>query len=271
MDSSQPHSNLERGPITRSVFRHTQVERQGDVILRTAGPWTPTIHTLLRHLEEVGFTGAPHVVGSGFDEMGRETLSYFEGAPVHPEPWSLEAAAAVGRLLRQLHEATASYRPPPDAKWRRWFGRDLGGPAKIIGHCDVAPWNIVARHGRPVGLIDWDFAGPVDPYVDLAHTAWLNASLFSGDLAERSGLPAVHERLKALRAIVDAYGVEADKRAHLIDLIIDVAVCSIANDADEAGVTRATIQSDALWGMAWRSRSAAWMVQNRKDLNAALR
>ncbi|MAG36421.1 MAG: hypothetical protein CL878_09275 [Dehalococcoidia bacterium] len=58
--------------------------------------------------------------------------------------------------------------PPPHATWGPRFGRPLGGPARVIGHCDVAPWNIVAHNGLPVALIDWDFAGPVDPVVELA-------------------------------------------------------------------------------------------------------
>ena len=49
------------------------VQRQGNVVLRPTGPWTPTVHSLLRHLEEVGFSGAPRVVGSGFAPDGRET------------------------------------------------------------------------------------------------------------------------------------------------------------------------------------------------------
>ena len=28
----------------------TGVQRQGNVVLRPAGPWTPTVHSLLRHL-----------------------------------------------------------------------------------------------------------------------------------------------------------------------------------------------------------------------------
>jgi hypothetical protein len=55
-----------------------------------------------------------------------------------------------------LHRATASFRPPPGALWFPWHGRDLGGPGIVIGHCDAAPWNIVARRGLPVALIDWE-------------------------------------------------------------------------------------------------------------------
>lgn len=132
----------------------TGVQRRGDVVLRPAGPWTPTVHSLLRHLEEVGFAGSPRVVGSGLARDGRETLTYIEGEFTHPGPWTLEGAAGVGELLRELHEATASYRPPPDAIWPPWFGRSIGGPHRVIGHCDVAAWNIVTRNGLPVALID---------------------------------------------------------------------------------------------------------------------
>ena len=62
------------------------VQRQGNVVLRPASPWTPTVHSLLKHLEEVGFTGAPRVVGSGFAPDGREALTYIEGEFTHPGP-----------------------------------------------------------------------------------------------------------------------------------------------------------------------------------------
>ena len=149
----------------------TGVQRQGNVVLRPAAPWTPTVHSLLRHLEEDGFSGAPCVVGSGFAPDGRETLSYIEGGFTHPGPWTIECAAGVGRLLRQLHEATASYRPPPDAVWPPWFGRCLGGPNRTIGHCDVAGLEYRDARRAPVALIDWKTAGPVDPMIELAQAA----------------------------------------------------------------------------------------------------
>ena len=39
------------------------VVRVGDTVRRNVGPWTPAVHALLRHLEYVGFTGAPRVLG----------------------------------------------------------------------------------------------------------------------------------------------------------------------------------------------------------------
>jgi Ser/Thr protein kinase RdoA (MazF antagonist) len=160
------------------------------VVIRDAGPWTPAVHALLRHLEDAGFAAAPRLVGSGLDTDGREMLTFIDGEFTQPGPWSLDGAAAVGRMLRDLHRATRSFRPPPDAEWFPWHGRDLGDAVKVFGHCDVAPWNIVARDGLPVALIDWETAGPVDPLVELAQLAWLNAKLHDDLVARLEHLAA---------------------------------------------------------------------------------
>jgi hypothetical protein len=255
---------------TRSLLHHKAVYRRGQVVIREAGPWTTTVHSLLRHLEDVGFDGAPRVVGSGFDSEGREMLSFIEGEFTQPGPWTLEGAAAVGKLLRDLHDATVSYCPPPDAIWGPWFGRPLGGPDRVIGHCDVAPWNIVARDGLPVALIDWDFAGPVDPLVELAQACWLNAKLHDDDVARRDGLPPLADRARQLRAMVDAYGLSARQRRGFVDRIIEFVVYDTAEQADDAGVTPETTDSGALWALAWRARAAAWLYRHRRTLQNAL-
>jgi hypothetical protein len=249
----------------------TGVHRRGDVVVRDTGPWTPAVHALLAHLAGVGFPAAPRLVGSGFDQDGRELLTYIEGEFVQPGPWPLEGAVALGGLLRDLHRATRSFRPPPDAAWFPWHGRDLGGPTKVIGHCDLAPWNIVARDGMPVGLIDWEFAGPVDPIVELAQLCWLNAKLHDDIVAELEGLPPLADRARQLAAIVDAYGLPARQRAAFFDTIVEFVISDTAWEADDAGVTpEMTSHPIALWAMAWRARSAAWLIRNRRPLEAAL-
>jgi hypothetical protein len=249
----------------------TRVHRRGGTVVRDAGPWTPAVHALLRHLEAAGFAAAPRLVGSGFEASGRETLTYIEGEFTQPGPWSLDGAAAVGALLRDLHQATASFRPPPGAVWFPWHGRHLGGPGQVFGHCDAGPWNIVARRGLPVALIDWETAGPVDPLTELAQVCWLNAKLHDDIVAGREGLPPVAERARQLAAIVDAYGLSARQRAGFFDRIVEFAVCDTAAEADSAAVTpELTAHPVALWAMAWRARSAAWMLRHRRPLEAAL-
>ncbi len=66
------------------------VVRIGETVRRSAGPWTPTVQALLGHLRERGFTLAPEPLG--YDERGREVVSYLEGeVPLYPLPdwcWS---------------------------------------------------------------------------------------------------------------------------------------------------------------------------------------
>ncbi len=269
----------------KSVMHHSEVYRRGDVVIRETGPWAPTVHSLLRHLEDVGFP-APRLVGSGFDDQGRETLRYIEGEFTMSGPWTLEGVHAVGNMLRDLHVATASYRPPPDAQWGPWYGRDIGGTDRIIGHCDFTPWNIVARDGLPVALIDWDFSGPVDRLVELAQAAWLNAKLHGDDIAEIEGLPPLKERARQLRTIVDAYGLPAKQRRGFVDRIVEFVMFSIAEEADFAnviretteevthettdGVIRETTDGVTAWALAWRARAGAWILRNRSTLENAL-
>ena len=63
----------------------TAVVRVGDTVRRAAGPWTPTIHALLRHVRAAGFTAAPEPLG--LDEQGREILSFLPGGS-GPIRWS---------------------------------------------------------------------------------------------------------------------------------------------------------------------------------------
>jgi len=258
-------------PVALEGGGRSIVHRAGDVVLRNTGPWTPAVHALLRHLEDVGFAAAPRLVGTGLTGDGREMLTFIDGEFTQPGPWSLEGAAALGSLLRELHRATASFRPPTDAVWFPWHGRDLGGPATIVSHCDVAPWNIVARGGLPVAFIDWETAGPVDPLVELAQLCWLNAKLHDDIVAEREHLPPLADRARQLAAIADAYGLTARQRRGFVTRLIEFAVCDAAWEADDANIDpETTTHPAALWAMAWRARSAAWMVRHRRTLEAAL-
>jgi hypothetical protein len=138
-----------------SGFHPGNVYRHGSVVIKDAHPWTPTVHTLLRHLEAVGFDGAPRLVGTGFDGEGHETLTYVEGEFTQPGPWTLEGAASTGHLLRRLHDAAASYRPPPDAVWQPLVIRTLGSARKIISHCDLAPRFSHAQRLQLAEIMHW--------------------------------------------------------------------------------------------------------------------
>lgn len=76
----------------------------------------PTVHALLDHLERIGFTGSPRAVSAD----GEDIVTYIPGESVNPHAWSDEGIFRVGCLLRDLHDATADFVPPPDAAWHPW-------------------------------------------------------------------------------------------------------------------------------------------------------
>jgi len=251
----------------------TQVHRAGNVVVRTAGAWSASVQALLRHLEGAGFDGSPRVVGTGFDADGRETLTYVDGELVHPNAWSDEGIAGVGRMLRRLHDAARGFTPPAGAEWQPWFTRS-DRPDAIYGHGDLGPWNIVAVEGLPVGFIDWEFAGPVDRLGEVAQAAWLNAQLHDDVVAERNHLPPAEVRARQLRLFVDAYGLDVAGRSQLVSRMIDHAVRDAASELDEPGALkmakRPTGPGDPGWAVAWRIRSAAWLATHRSLLEEAV-
>lgn len=246
----------------KSVFR------KGNIVYRPSGPWTPSVHSLLRHLRQAGFISLPSIVGPGVDSEGYETLSFIEGEFVHPGPWGDEALVEVGRMLRGLHDASSDWEVRSPAVWKPWFLREIGGTRIVFSHGDVAPWNMVTRAGMPIALIDWEYAGPVDPMAELARVCWLFPQLHDDDVAELVGLPSPQVRARQVRLLVDAYGLNPAQRHELYDWIVEVAVRETAEEAIENWITPDS--HGPLWGLAWRARAAAWILRHRTILQNAL-
>lgn len=189
------------------------VVRVADTVRRPTGPWTPAVHALLRHLHEVGFRGAP--VPLGIDGQGREVLTYAPGVVPWPDRFDLLHPTAnlvgVGRLIRELHDAAASFRPPPGARWQVLIPSEGGGD-RIIIHHDLAPWNLVLGEQRWV-FIDWDAAAPGSRLWDLAYAAHGFVPLSANPAFHRKDAPA------RLRRFVDAYGLDEPQRRALLPLL----------------------------------------------------
>lgn len=253
----------------------TEVQRVGQVVLRSPGPQSATVMRLLGHLADCGFDAAPRPVDGGFAPDGREQLSFEPGTSPQPLAWSDEAAFEIGVLLRSLHDATSTFARTPDDHWAPWFGRALAGSSPVIGHGDLGPWNILAIEGRPSTIIDWDTAGPIDAVWELAQVAWLNAQLHDDDVAERTGLPPAAVRIRQCASILDGYELAAADRAGFVDKMIEFAVRSARDEAIQHDVRESTPSPapdgfPILWGVTWRARSACWMLDQRTELERAI-
>ena len=238
-------------------------------------PWAGTVRALLRHYERVGFSGAPRVVGSGVTPDGLDAVTWVEGTSAHPRAWPDDALPALGGLLRRAHDASATFTPPPDARWQPLFTRTLPGTRPVIGHGDVGPWNVLAQPDGGYALIDWEFAGPVDAVWELAQAAWLNAQLHDDDVAESHDLPAPAIRARQVRLLLDGYGLPGADRVGFVDKLIEFAVRAARAEAVDQQVTADSPAVTAtgfpvLWAITWRTRSAAWTLDHRRLLERAL-
>jgi Phosphotransferase enzyme family len=246
------------------------VVRIGNTVHRPVRRWTTTVHAVLRHLEQTGFTEAPRVLG--FDDAGREVLTYLEGETAGEAPWpawvsSDEALVQVGSWLRRLHEATVDFVPPEGAEW---FAGQRWRPGLVIGHHDAAPYNAVWRQGRLVGFVDWDVAGPSSREFDLAFSALMWVPLLvPGSAWPMAGSP-VEERRRRLHLLLDAYGYAEDRsalreavasrarrNAEVIRRLADAGDPVFQALQDQAAdLDRSAQQIDELPGSVWRRPAA---------------
>jgi hypothetical protein len=189
----------------------TPVYRVSDTVRRTTGPWSPAVHSLLLHLEAVGFDGAPRFFG--IDDHGREILSFLEGVvPTGADPAIVtdDALSSVGRLIRELHTAVDGFALPEGVSWHH---RSLAGTQPyLVNHHDLAPRNTVFRDGRAVAFIDWDMATPEAPMHDVVHAAWQFVPLGTDETCRRQGWTEPPARGRRLRLLLDGYGLPAAER-----------------------------------------------------------
>ena len=57
--------------------KHRAIVRVGNTVHRPTNYWTPAVHDVLNYLESINFKYSPRVLG--FDEQGREILTFMEG------------------------------------------------------------------------------------------------------------------------------------------------------------------------------------------------
>lgn len=173
------------------------------------------VHELLQHLEKVGYLNTPRFMG--MDEKGREILTYLEGVvPGNDYPeidgtmWSDEVLASLATLLRSYHDATVGFKPSVDSL------QAYPDPSlhEVVCHNDAALYNVVFNGEHPVGLIDFDMAGPGPRIWDIVYMLYTSVPLsgFSPGGEDRVVVEydqKVHaaERRRRIGLFVDAYGI----------------------------------------------------------------
>jgi Ser/Thr protein kinase RdoA (MazF antagonist) len=254
--------------LTGGTTNRGLVVRVGDTVRRPQRPTSAATHALLRHLADVGFTGAPRFLG--VDRAGREILSYIPGTAITPPypAWALtdEALVSVAILLRAYHRAVSTFDPRPHT-WPSSPPAPFAG--ELVSHNDGNLDNVVFRDGRAVALIDFDLASPGSRVWDVACAARLWAPL----RPERYIDDARRGRaLDRLRLFVDSYGLGPAERQRLVAAVLhnhlwcyDIVGTAAANG--HAGFSEYWV--DGARERAERTRQ--WYVDTAAELAAALR
>ena len=134
---------------------------------------------------------------------------------------------SAAKLLRQVHDASAGFVPPDDARWA--FAPEVH--ADVVCHGDPGPWNFVWRDGLAVALIDWEHACP-----RLPSRTWRLPSTPSPRsdpmTSRRPRLRGAARPARRLMAFAAAYGTGGTPG--LVDRVIDRQQLTVARVLDLA-------------------------------------
>lgn len=191
------------------------VYRSGNTVRRDLKPDSSKTHKLLKHLENKGFINAPKFLG--IDEKGREILSFIEGEagnyPLKEYMWSNDVLKEIAKMLRLFHDSVSDF-----SMEEGWEPIDhTPQPFEVLCHNDFAIYNIIFNHKLPVGIIDFDVAGPGPRLWDIAYTLYTCVPLSRVSLSETGEAVYYHsldhaERNKQrVKLFFESYGEELEK------------------------------------------------------------
>ena len=233
------------------------VVRVGDTVRRPTGPWTPAVHAFLRHLEGESYAAAPRALG--IDSQGREILTFVPGAPAGrtglvPDERLHRAAALVG----ELHRLSATFVPPPDARWRPSLVDPSGDG--IVLHGDLGGWNVLLD-GERITFIDWEDAAPGRPEWEAGYCLLSFADLWpDSDVSDG-------EAVRRIRVFADGYQLPDESLELALTLLpqrcrqMSEGIAAQAEGGHLPAVRMRDAGTHHVWAATaehWDLRTAAW-------------
>ncbi|MEM4998815.1 phosphotransferase [Priestia megaterium] len=190
----------------------SNVYRLGETVRRELKSDSHKFHKLLKHLENKGFSYAPKFLD--IDEKGREVLSFIEGEagnyPLKKYMWSDDVLIEIGKMLRLYHDSVSDF--SFDDSWKSIDNTPK--PFEVLCHNDFAIYNIIFKQERPVGIIDFDVAGPGPRIWDIAYTLYTCVPLSRFYLSETgekiyyNSLHHAQHRKQRVKLFFESYGEE---------------------------------------------------------------
>lgn len=167
------------GESTNEVFRI------GNIVYRTRGKNSKLTHQIYKELENAGFAYSPKLLG--IDDYNREMISFIDGDNISDENLSFDIAIDAIRILRQFHDIFSN--------------SEINEGEETICHMDYAPWNVLIKDGKIVGIIDFDDARPGNRLTDLVYASWTFLKLGHSNLNK-----SVETQIDEISGLIEAYG-----------------------------------------------------------------
>ena len=209
-----------------------KIKKSEDKVVRPSNPWTKYVHSFLNYMIDNGFENIP--TPYGIDDNGNEIVSYVEGVVYNDGlPESLlcdDVIISVANLLRKYHDIGSGYidKLTGDEEWML----EKRFPMEVMCHGDFAPYNITFVDNEVSGIIDFDTLHPGPRLWDIAYAVYRWIPFVSPKNPEyRDGL---EEQIRKLKAFADAYGLNAEQKKTLPDMMINRIESLIAYMKEQA-------------------------------------
>ncbi|MBI2356785.1 aminoglycoside phosphotransferase family protein [Candidatus Dojkabacteria bacterium] len=164
---------------------NSEVVRVGNTVRRSLTRNSPFVHKIMKELTRQGYTLSP--VLQGIDEKGREIISYIDGTQMNRSVVTINTFNEAMSALRRFHDILSKY--------------EFCGNEETIIHTDFAPWNLIVKGDKLIGVIDFDDALPGKRLSDVTYACWNFL-----DIGEEGGKYTEEEILKYLPVLISSYG-----------------------------------------------------------------
>lgn len=200
----------------------SKVYRSGNTVRREIQENSRRVHALLKHLERKNIQFTPRFLG--IDDKGREILSFIEGEagnyPLKEYMWSNFVLEEIAKMQRRYHDAVKDFQA--EEFWEPVV--QTSGQREVICHNDFAVYNLIFKDEKPVGIIDFDVAGPGPVLWDIAYTLYTCVPLsrfYLTESGEKSFYQSSRDAKRTKKRIdlfLKAYGIKDSREC--LDMVL---------------------------------------------------